>query len=340
MLKGKYTRREYLKILSGLCLCSTIPRFFITPAVAQKTKSLHMIEKNLPLMSTYVNITIYDESRERAYLAIEQAFNKINELISIFNRFDEDSHVSYLNKHKKLTDVPYELKEVLKISKKVAEVTSYEFDVTILPLLEEIENQIKVHGHFPEPKKISEITPYIGWDNIKIKPNKIELASESKITLDGIAKGYIVDQAVDVLRRNNITHAIINAGGDIRALGGKSNNTAWHIGIENPDGTGTILKTVHLKDMAIATSGNYRNFFDKSKKHFHIIDKKGAISPQQISSVSVISKNACLADGLATGLFLLPPDKAISLADKYNLPVMIVTRGNSIHISNHWRNFA
>ncbi len=340
MLKTKYTRREYLKVLGGLCLCSTIPKFFITPAVAQNRRNLQKVQKALPLMSTYVDITIYDESRERAYAAMEQAFNKIKELIAIFDRFDNNSHVSYLNKYKRLTEAPYELKEVLKISKKVGEITSYKFDITILPLLEEVEKEIKVHGPFLEPKRLAEITPYIGWENLKINGNKIELSAESKITLDGIAKGYIVDQAVDVLRKNNISHAIIDAGGDIRALGGKTENMAWNIGIENPDGSGSVLKTVKLKDMAIATSGNYRNFFDKSKRFFHIIDKKGAISPQYISSLSVISRSACVADGLATGLYLFPPAKVISLANNYNIPVMIITTGNNIFTSNKWDNFA
>jgi len=333
-----YSRRYCLKVIGLLSASTLFPNFFVKPVFSSTTPKLKKISRTLPLMSTYVTITIYDTSLDRAYDAREMAFAKIKELINIFNRFDNNTQLSYLNKNKKLTDIPPDFLKLLKQAKEVAKITSTKFDITVLPLLELIENEIKTHGHFPSPKLIQEILPYVGWKNIHISSKEITLSSESKITLDGIAKGYIVDQAAEVLKGFNVRHAIIDAGGDIRCVGAKG-DSPWIIGIEDPYLKKEYIQTIKIKDLAIATSGSYRNFFDSAKKHFHIIDKQGVISPQRTISCSIICKNATLADGLATGFFAISPEESLALANHYNIPIFILTHGGRIFTSNLWNNF-
>lgn len=208
-----------------------------------------------------------------------------------------------------------------------------------MPLLETIEEELRVHGKFPQLEEIREILPYVGWENIHISPKKITLSKETKITLDGIAKGYIVDQAAEVISKYGIKHALIDAGGDIRLIGDKDGKQKWTIGIEDPHMEKKYIQTVKLSHLAIATSGNYRNYFDHSKKIFHIIDKDLDLSPQRTISCTVMSKTACLADGLATGFFCLSPEKAVKVANELNLPILMVTHGERCLSSNTWEKF-
>ncbi len=340
MMRKKYTRRECLKILGFLSISSTIPFLSVEPVFSSEFLKLKEISRTLPLMNTYVTITIYDESRDRAIEAQSKAFSRIKQLIKIFNRFDPNSHVGFLNENKKLNDVPFELYDLLLKAKSISKLSSNKFDITILPLLELIEEEVKIHGHFPEIKDIEEVLPYVGWENLSISPKKITMAKGTKITLDGIAKGYIVDQAAEVLKRCGIKHAIIDAGGDIRAIGNKDEHRSWKIGIEDPDMEKKYIQIINLSNLAIATSGNYRNFFTPSKKLFHIIDKEMVVSPQRTVSCSVIAKKACIADGLATGLFCLSPEKSVQIANELNIPLFTVAHGKRFFKSYSWTKFS
>ena len=97
-----------------------------------------------------------------------------------------------------------------------------------------------------------------------------------QISLDGIAKGYIVDQAANLINLNRIKYALINAGGDVRVIGGKSPNKAWKIGIKDPLEKREYTEVFELNNGAVATSGNYENYFDKDKIHHHHWETAGA----------------------------------------------------------------
>ncbi len=333
----KIHRRECLKFLGVMAAASLTAPLFISPVRAQ-VSSLKKVVRTLPLMSTYVSMTIYDTSRDRALEACYAAFAEIKRLIRIFDRFDKNALVGSLNETKRLLDVPPELEEVLSISRDVYDFTGGRFDITVLPLLELTKGRYEIDHHFPSYKEIQEILPYVGWHNLSIGKGKITLTSGAAITLDGIAKGYIIDRAASVLRERGIRYALINAGGDIRAVGDKG-GSLWRIGVQDPTGARRYVQRVKIKDLAIATSGSYINYFDPSRRHFHIINIKNGSSPQRITSCSVIAPRGVMADALATGLYLYEPEDAIGLANASNIPVAIITHGDRIFTSSRWRQF-
>ncbi len=335
--KRIFHRRDCLKFLGAVVAASISTPFFISPADAQVAR-LKRVVRTLPLMSTYVTITIYDNSRERALEASYAAFAEMERLVNIFNRFDKNALVGFLNDTKKLTDVPPELLEVLSLSHRVYRFTGGRFDITVLPLLEITKSRYEVSHCFPSYREIQEILPYVGWKNLSVSRKKITLTSGAQITLDGIAKGYIVDRASEVLRDKGIKYALLDAGGDIKAVGDKG-GTLWRIGVEDPTGQRQYVQRVKIKDLAIATSGNYINYFDPSKRHFHIINIKNGSSPSRITSCSVIAKRAVMADALATGFYLFQPEKGISLANEKGIPVAILTHGDRLFVSSSWKGF-
>jgi thiamine biosynthesis lipoprotein len=268
---------------------------------------------------------------------MESAFEVMQELVRVFDRFDPASHVSHLNATGVLRDVPPALARVLRAAQRIHASSNRVFDVTILPLLELTERSLQTTGHPPEHKAVQELLGSIGLDRVHIGDHVIRFdRAETRITLDGIAKGYIVDQAANVLKRHSIDAAMINAGGDIRVLGSKQGRP-WHIGIQDPSGQNTHVQTLALQDMAVATSGSYENYFDPLMRHHHLLDANGAGSPRRVVSATAVAPSAMMADSLSTTFFLLPPQQAVSLASSLNsVEASIITLGGRHFTSDSW----
>ena len=334
-------RRQCLKLLGVGGLGIFFTGLTLRPLFAQTGKNkLKCFSKTLPLMNTYVEITVWDKSYSKACEATEKAFCKIKKLISIFNRFDPNSYVSWLNTYGKLKDLPPDLYNLLKISEYVYKITGYKFDITVLPVLELTSYYLEKQNSIPDKKLIEEVLECVGFKYVSFDKNRVNFLRKGvMVTFDGIAKGYIVDKAAEELKRYSISYGLINAGGDIKAIG-SDRDKPWIVGIQDPESPDKLIQKIALIDLAIATSGSYENFFDPQKIHYHIIDKKTGFSPLMVKSCSVIAKSTALADGLATGLFVKAPENAIRLADGLKgIEAEVITKGNRIFRSKGWKNF-
>jgi len=162
---------------------------------------------------------------------------------------------------------------------------------------------------------INQTLSFIGADKIMLNSNEIKLEQGMSITLDGMAKGYIVDQAVKVLKINGIKNAMIDAGGDIFTLGTKPDGEKWVIGLRNPNNKSESIVEFQLADQAITTSGNYERYFDEEANVGHILDPLTGRSCYKCSSASVITENCTVADILSTAVFVCGPKKGIELVE-------------------------
>ena len=162
---------------------------------------------------------------------------------------------------------------------------------------------------------INQTLPFIGSDKIFINSSEIRLEPGMSITLDGMAKGYIVDQGLKILKNNGIENAMIDAGGDIATLGTKPNGEKWIIGLRNPNNKSESIVEFELANQAITTSGNYERYFDEEANVGHIMDPQTGRSVYKCSSASVITKNCTVADILSTAIFVYGPEKGIELAE-------------------------
>jgi len=160
------------------------------------------------------------------------------------------------------------------------------------------------------------------------------------ITLDGIAKGYIVDRASVILLKYKIENHLINASGDIKAMGLRADGRPWTVAIQDPVKKNNHLDLIHLTDIAVATSGNYENYFDRDKIFHHIVNPKTGRSPVLNVSASVIAPTAMEADVLATTLVVMNSTDGLRLID--SLPqceALIISRANQIKRSTGWKSF-
>jgi thiamine biosynthesis lipoprotein len=137
-----------------------------------------------------------------------------------------------------------------------------------------------------------------------------------QMDVSGIAKGYAVDRAIRVLKNAGIRNALVNAGGDICALGAPPGKKSWRIGIRHPRRSGDLLGILELKDKAVATSGDYENFLEvDGERYCHIVDTKTGRPVQGVMSVTVVADNTAEADALATAIFPLGADDGIKLIE-------------------------
>ena len=163
---------------------------------------------------------------------------------------------------------------------------------------------------------INQTLPFIGSDKIEINNDEIKLESGMSITLDGIAKGYIVDEAMKLLKNNGIENAMIDAGGDIATLGTKPDGEKWVVGLRNPNDKSESIVEIQLENQAITTSGNYERYFDEDANVGHIMDPQTGRSVYKCSSSSIITKNCTVADILSTAVFVCGPEEGIELVEE------------------------
>jgi len=259
-------------------------------------------------MGTYVNVTVLSESEVQALEATDRVFEEISRLASVMNRFQTDSPLGQLNSRGVLTDVPPELIQVLKSALYYNRVSQGYFDVTVKPVVDLYRHCFLWMRGSPSEKDLRALRELTGSHMISISGKKVSYDRKGMgITLDGIAKGYIMDRAMSSLKGSGIQHALIDAGGDIVALGCRDGRHPWRVAIQDPRSPGSFLETLNLTDGAIATSGSYETYFDREKLYHHLVSPKSCIPVNDNISVTVRAGSAMEADAIATAAFVMGP---------------------------------
>lgn len=302
-------RRSFLK-LSGLLGLGAASAALLPAAQAEALlfgKNEYKVTKTRIAMGTYVAMTAIHPSQDEAENAIGLAFEEIERLNALLTRFESSSPIGELNAGGRLVAPPHEVQELIARSLYYNRETNGAFDITVKPLIDLYKNSYAV-GIQPSEKEIDHLLPLIGSDKIRFHGGDVSLAnSEMGITLDGIAKGYIVDRASDIMRKHGVANHLINAGGDIRTSGTAAKGRAWTVAIQNPDSSKEYPDVITIKDGAIATSGNYEVYYDREKVFHHIINSHTGHSPRLSTSVTIMAPTVMDADALSTSIFVMEP---------------------------------
>ena len=271
-------------------------------------RKLYKVTRARLSMGTFAAITAMHPSRTEADDAIGKAFEEMDRVSRPLNRYQSASAIGTLNKEGYLSDMPSEVSEVIARALHFHKASSGAFDMTVKPLVDLYKEHFAAHKSPPSEAEVAKVLELVDASAVRFDGRTIRFAKEGMgITLDGIAKGYIIDCGAETLQRHGIKHALINAGGDIRAIGGKESKTPWKVAIQDPDKEGPYVDTITMVNGAIATSGNYEIYFDEEKLYHHIVDPKTGRSPLQSASVTVMASNVMDADGLSTAVFVLEP---------------------------------
>lgn len=271
-------------------------------------RKLYKVTRTRLSMGTFVAITVMHPSRAEADDVIGKAFGEMDRISRLLDRYESSSPIGILNREGHLSDMPPEVSDVIARSLHFYELSGGAFDMTVKPLVDLYKEHFAIHGTPPSEVQVAKTLDLIDAGAVQFDGHGVRFAKEGMgITLDGIAKGYVIDCGANVIKGHGIKHALINAGGDIRAIGGKKSNIPWRVAVQDPEKAGPYVDILTMVDGAVATSGNYEIYFDQEKLFHHIVNPKTGRSPLQGTSVTVMAANVMDADALSTSVFVLEP---------------------------------
>lgn len=330
--RPKVTRRRFLQIVAVAGAAGTCWQLGLFTGDSR----LQVARRSQPIMGTYVNLTVYGKDRDSCEHAIDTTIARMVTLEGKLSRHLETSPVYQLNSTGILASPGKELLEVLQLSHELSQKSDGAFDVTVLPLLA-MHSDNKEKGKVFDPVMLQNVRTEVGYDGLLFNGQEIRLTKHRMgITLDGIGKGYIVDQGVAALKENGFHNVYVDAGGDLMVTGAKPDGSPWRIGIMNPRKENTSPPVIFdVTERAVATSGDYFQAFTPDLRNHHILDPHTGFSSPELASCTVTAPNVVLADGLATTTMVLGHQRGLELLESMDgcEGYLIDKEQNSYHTS-------
>jgi thiamine biosynthesis lipoprotein len=293
-------------------------------------------------MGTSFSVRWVDKDATRVAPIRAEVVALLAEINRKMSTYIDDSELSRLNRARpgETQTVSAELMFVLQEARRVSEWTDGAFDVTVGPL-------VNLWGfgpdgriiHAPSEEEIERLRGRIGYRFIELMPasRQVRRLGEQYIDLSAIAKGYGVDAVAQLLEQNGIDRYLVEIGGELRALGLKPDGSPWKVAIEAPvAGSERIAQSIiSLDGGAVATSGDYRNYFEEDGvRYSHTIDPRTARPiAHRLASVSVIRPTCTEADALATALMVMGEERGYDFAIKNKVKAFFISRGENGFVS-------
>jgi len=254
---------------------------------------------------------------------------------ALMSTYRDDSELSYINRNASIEAVAIsdELLYLLRRSIYFSEISTGAFDITYASIgyAYDYRKQQK-----PSDQLVTEKLPAIDYRHIELQDRKVRFNNSAvRIDLGGIAKGYAVDRAIDILQHCGITRAMVSAGGDSRIIGDREGQP-WVIGIQHPRDPQGIALRLPLSDSAISTSGDYERFYiENGERIHHIINPLTGRSAKGIWSATVTGSDAMTTDALSTTIFILGVVEGLALIENLDgIDAIIIDNNGKVHYSS------
>lgn len=296
------------------------------------TGSAKLASKTTFVLNTAATITLYGSDDESI---IDACFDICRKYENMFSRTIADSEIAKLNS-REIENVSDETAELLSLGEHYSRLSDGAFDLTIEPLsvLWDFSSGKQL---VPKDDDIAAAVSKVDYRNVRIDGNRVSFKSEdTRLDLGAIAKGYIADKVKEYLISQGIESAIINLGGNILCVGGKTDSEGFGIGIQKPFSNETIAK-LKVRDLSVVSSGVYERCFEKDGVLYHhlLSTKTGMPIDNGLLSVTIISKSSADGDALSTTCFALGPERGMelinSLDDTY---AVFITEDYALHLSD------
>lgn len=294
-------------------------------------------------MDTYMTLTAYGKNAQKA---VDDGVEEIQRLDALLSTGNENSEIAQINKNhggEMSEETAYMVERALDIYRS----TGGAFDISIYPVMQ-LWGFTTGNFAVPSDTDLAAKLALVDAGKISIEKNTdgksvISMPEGMEIDLGGIAKGYTSGLVMEIFKEYGVKSAVINLGGNAQVLGSKTDGSAWKVGIQDPEDENGYLGGLSVTDEAVITSGGYeRNFTDEATgiTYHHIIDPKTGYSANNgLISVTIVSSDSTLADGLSTSLFVLGTDKAIAYAKEHcqedNFGVLMETEDHKIYITDN-----
>jgi len=253
-----------------------------------------------------------------------------------------DSEIAVFNQHDTESfEASPEMVVVVAEAQRVARLSDGAFDITVGPLVDLWGFGPSGITEPPSEERLADLVAITGYEQITVDPASGILrksAAACRIDLSAIAKGFAVDEVATALEGLGFSAYMIEIGGEVRTRGRKASGDEWRIGIERPDVNGrTVHTAIPLTDLALATSGDYRNFVVQNGVRIsHTIDPRtGRPIAHNLASVSVIHSSCMTADALATAIEVLGPEEGLAFAERQKIPALFLVRTGEMVFEEH-----
>ncbi|HJL65293.1 MAG: FAD:protein FMN transferase [Arenicellales bacterium] len=287
-------------------------------------------------MGTYYKVVLsVEEGREvgpSLKEGIDAVLEKVNDQMSTYRKESELSRFNRSQSTEWIT-VSEDLVDVADAAAKISELSHGAFDVTVGPLVNLWGfGPVKKKDFIPSDQEIEEAKKRVGYQQLstrKVDPALRKSSPGLYVDLSAIAKGFGVDKVGELLESEGFNHYLVDIGGDMKAVGSNPDGQGWRIGIERPDAEGReIEKLIEVKNFGVATSGDYRNYFERDgQRYSHTINSvTGRPITHRLASVTVVAPTATEADGMATAIMALGPEQGLKLAKEQGLGVFLLVR--------------
>lgn len=293
-----------------------------------------MTQNTILALGTVVRIIVDHPDSNEALRIMDLAFSRLRRLEDRMSAYRPDSEIGTLNEKGCCDRLSADTREVIGRAMHYWKLTGGAFDVTIHPVLKGHE-ALSRSGKSGEPygKKASPAgLGLVNSQDVIVADEGVRFGKKGMgINLGGIAKGYAVDAAVEVLRQNGIMSALVDAGGDLKVIGTRPDGTPWRIGLGDPRSILRIASVVALSNCAVATSGTYRRRSDD------IIDARDGRIVKDVLRATVVAEEAVDADALATSVTILGLKKGIDLIDGLDgVGALILAPDGAVVESSRW----
>ena len=320
------SRRDFLKItaLAGAAVGVSAPivRTLLKQGAVRRIAATHY------LMGTFVNLVLIAENKAQAQAALQATVDRMRHLIQVYDHRPPDGLLGQLNAAGVIHQPPPELVSTLRQALYFGTLSQGAFDVTMKPMLDAMREQRTI---------TQTLLDSVNYRLLQVSGDEISLLRPGMaVTLDGIAKGCVVDGGVAVLRQMGFEQVLVEAGGDLMANSAPDGQT-WKVGLTHPRAPKETITTVSIRNQAVATSGDYMNYFRADYSAHHIIDPRTGRCPSQLASASVLAPSVTEADALSTSMLVLGVTDGLALIE--NLPgtaALLVTKDLQVFRSSRF----
>ena len=315
---------------------ATLMKFFTTLLIICTLLACQP-ENNYSRFSGYTMGTTYQVTLETNEINVEklqaEIDSRLKEINQMMSTYIDDSELSLFNTsqstecQKLSADTLYVIEHAIKVSTQ----TQGKFDVTLAPLIEIWGfDKKETNNEIPSQTAINQLKNEIGYQKIELQADCArKQLPQLSVNLSAIAKGYAVDEIAKLILQQGSENYLVEIGGEVANRGVNAKGLAWRIAIESAStAQRSIQRKLQPKGFGIATSGSYRNYFEKNgKRYSHTIDPTtGYPIEHTLVSVTVLHPQTMMADAIATAMMVMGPEQSLAFADENNLPIFMLVK--------------
>ena len=305
------------------------------PLIAQDVYQAHTVQL---LMGTRFELGVYADSQSLADSVLEAGIVEVKRIEALISSWNSESQTSRINQARAgdSVRVDRELLALIARSQKISALTEGAFDITAGAGLAGLYRFAGQDTTLPDFAQLEACQQTINYRDVVVDRAAsavIKRQDGVQLGFGGIGKGYAANRVRSLMRNTpGVVGGVINAAGDLATFGTNAEGKSWTIAIADPSQQGKVLGQVQVRDAAVVTSGNYEKYFThEGLRYSHIIDPRTCLPTTGVSSVTIVSSDAEIADALATACFVLGPGAATALIDRLkDIEMLLITEAGDL----------